>query len=85
MFQKYNSVAAICGMALRETSDTSSNVTFVLLVPCLKVRMQCVSEREVLTGGALSLSAPQPPGKLNLKAISGVPGIAFNLGLFGGS
>lgn len=84
MFQKYNSVVAVFSMASRGTSDTSSNVICMLSGPCLKVGMQHVSEREVLNRGALSLSAPQPLGKHNLKAISRVLRILFNLDLFGG-
>lgn len=70
-----------CRKALRETSDVISNVTFVLSTPCLKVRVQCESERAVLNRGALSLSACQLLGKCNLEAINGFLGIAFNQGL----
>lgn len=85
MFQKQNSVVAVCSMASRETSDVGSNVTFMLLIPHLKVKMQHVSVKVVLNGSVLSLSAHQPLGKCNLKAISGLLGIVFNLGLFLGS
>lgn len=69
-------------MVSRETSDVSSNVTFMLLIPCLKVKMQCLSQKVVPNRSVLSLSAHQPLEKYNLKAISGLLGIAFNLGLF---
>lgn len=71
-------------MASRETSDVGSNVTFMLLIPHLKVKMQCVSIKVVLNTSVLSLSAHQPLGKCNLKAISRLLGIAFTLSLFGG-
>lgn len=75
---------AVCGMASRETSDVGSNVTFMLLIPHLKVKMQCVSIKVVLNSSVLSLSAHQPLGRCNLKVISGLLGIVFNLGLFWG-
>lgn len=81
MFQKQNSVVAVCSMVSRETADVGSNVTFLLLIPHLKVKMQCVSVKLVLNRSVPSLSAHQPLGKCNLKAISGLQGIAFNLGL----
>lgn len=71
-------------MASRETSDVGSNVTFMLLIPHLKVMMQCESVKVVLNTSVLSLSAQQPLGTCNLKAISGLLGIAFHLGLFWG-
>ena len=83
MFHKQNSVVAVYSVASRGTSDVGSNVTFMLLIPHLKVEMQCVSAKVVLNGGILSLSASQPLGKCSLKAISGLLGIVFHLGLLG--
>lgn len=71
-------------MAPRETSDVGSNVTFMLLIPQLQVKLQCVSVKVVLNRSVLSLPAHQPLGRCNLKAISGLPGIAFDLRPFGG-
>lgn len=77
-------MVAVCSPASRETSDVGSNMTFMLLILNLKVKMQCVSINGVLNRSVLSLSAHQPLGKHNLKPISGLLGIAFNLGLFWG-
>lgn len=71
-------------MASRETSDVGSNVTFMLLIPHLKVKMKSVSVKVVLNMSVLSLSAHQPLEKYNLKAISRLLDIASNLGLFWG-
>lgn len=84
MFQTQNSMLAVCTVASRGTSDVGSNVTFMILIPHLNVKIQCVSVKVVLKRRVLSLSAHQPLGKCNLKAISGLLGISFNLGLFWG-
>ena len=74
---------AVCSVASRGTSGVGSNVTFMLLIPHLKVEMQCVSAKVVLNGGILSLSASQPLGKYSLKAISELLGIVFHLDVLG--
>lgn len=81
MFPKQSSVLAVYSVASRGTSDVGSNVTFLILIPHLKVKMQCVSVKVVLKGSVLSLSAHRPLRTGNLKAISGLLGISFNLGL----
>lgn len=42
-------------MASREISDVGSNVTFMLAIPHLKVKMQCVSVKVVLNRSVLSI------------------------------
>lgn len=81
-FQKQSSVVAVCSRASRETSDVGSNVTAMLLIPQLKVKLQCLCKGGAGSECSVSVSS-SASGRCNLKTISGLPGIVFNLGLFG--